>query len=121
MSAADTHAAFKLWDFGPSRWQLVDHATTLGGRLQRGHYGRSWPEPEATVAAGGVRCLGLTCRRTVGPNPPLVTLSGHEVPIIRSRRRRALPPLATPLHSRVPRWRISSRRRRAVGTGEAVL
>jgi hypothetical protein len=32
-----------------------------------------WPEPEATVDAGGVRCLGSTCRRSVGPNPPLVT------------------------------------------------
>ena len=31
------------------------------------------PEPEATLAAGGVRCLGSTCRRRVGPNPPLVT------------------------------------------------
>jgi hypothetical protein len=32
-----------------------------------------WPEPEATPAAGGVRCPGSTCRRSVGPNPPLVT------------------------------------------------
>jgi hypothetical protein len=35
-------------------------------------------EPEATLAAGGVRCLGSTCRRSVGPNPPLVTLSGSQ-------------------------------------------
>ena len=34
------------------------------------------PEPEATLAAGGVRCLGSTCRRSVGPNPPLVTEAG---------------------------------------------
>jgi hypothetical protein len=27
--------------------------------------------------AGGVRCLGSTCRRSVGPNPPLVTRSSH--------------------------------------------
>jgi len=35
-----------------------------------------WPEPEANLAAGGVRCLGSTCRRSVGPNPPLVTQTG---------------------------------------------
>ena len=39
--------------------------------------GRKWPDPEATLAAGGVRCLGSTCRRSVGPNPPLVTRSRH--------------------------------------------
>ena len=26
----------------------------------------SWPEPEATLAPGGVRCPGSTCRRSVG-------------------------------------------------------
>ena len=35
------------------------------------------PEPEATLAAGGVRCLWSTCRRSVGPNSPLVTRSMH--------------------------------------------
>src|SRR5580693_3265466 len=35
---------------------------------------RSW---QTTLAAGGVRCLGSTCRRSVGPNPPLVTQSGR--------------------------------------------
>jgi hypothetical protein len=39
----------------------------------RGHDGGFWPEPEATLAAGGVR--GSTCRRSVGPNPPLVSRS----------------------------------------------
>jgi hypothetical protein len=39
-----------------------------------------WPEPEATVAAGGVRCLGSTCRRSVGPDPPLVTHRHTELP-----------------------------------------
>jgi putative tryptophan/tyrosine transport system substrate-binding protein len=34
--------------------------------------GGNWPEPEAARAAGG---LGSTCRRSVGPNPPLVTHS----------------------------------------------
>jgi hypothetical protein len=34
------------------------------------------PEPEATLAAGGVRCLWSTCRRSVGPNSPLVTQLG---------------------------------------------
>jgi hypothetical protein len=32
----------------------------------------TWPEADATLAAGRVRCLGSTCRRSVGPNPPLV-------------------------------------------------
>src|SRR5271167_4735393 len=41
------------------------------------HESGSWPEPEATLAAGGVRCLGSTCRRSVGPNPPLVTHCGR--------------------------------------------
>jgi hypothetical protein len=35
--------------------------------------GGSWPEPEAILAAGRARCLRSTCRRSVGPNPPLVT------------------------------------------------
>jgi hypothetical protein len=34
---------------------------------------RSWPGPEATLAAGVVRCVGSTCRQRVGPDPPLVT------------------------------------------------
>src|SRR5580704_13462212 len=38
-----------------------------------------WPEPEATLAAGGVRCLGSTCRRSVGPHPTLVTRSGSRL------------------------------------------
>jgi hypothetical protein len=38
--------------------------------------GRFWPDSEATLAAGGVRSLGSTCRRSVGPSPPLVTQSG---------------------------------------------
>jgi hypothetical protein len=38
-----------------------------------------WPESEATLAAGGVRCLGSTCRRSVGPNPPLVTHLGSRL------------------------------------------
>jgi hypothetical protein len=29
-------------------------------------WGRSWPGPEATLAAGGVRCLGSTCRQRAG-------------------------------------------------------
>jgi len=36
-----------------------------------------WPEPEATLAVGGVRCLGSTCRKSVGPNSPLVTHTGR--------------------------------------------
>jgi len=36
--------------------------------------GSVWPEPEATPAASGVRCLGSTCRRSVGASPPLVGL-----------------------------------------------
>ena len=40
-------------------------------------YRKPGPEPEATLAAGGVRCLGWTCRRGVGPNPPLVTQLRH--------------------------------------------
>jgi hypothetical protein len=39
-----------------------------------------WPEPEATLAAGGVRCLGSNCRRSVSPNPPLVTQNGGRQP-----------------------------------------
>jgi hypothetical protein len=31
----------------------------------------------STPAAGGVRCLGSTCRRSVGTNPPLVTQLRH--------------------------------------------
>jgi hypothetical protein len=49
-----------------------------------------WPEPEATLAAGGVRCLGSTCRRSVGPNPPLVTrcrLSRPSIGALRETRR----------------------------------
>jgi hypothetical protein len=34
-----------------------------------------WPEPEAILPAGGVRCLRSTCRPSVGPNPRLVTLA----------------------------------------------
>jgi hypothetical protein len=41
------------------------------------YHDRKWPEPEATLAAGGVRCLGSTCRGSVGGNPPLVTRLGH--------------------------------------------
>jgi len=37
------------------------------------YHDRKWPEPEATLDAGGVRRLGSTCRRSVGPDPPLVT------------------------------------------------
>jgi hypothetical protein len=35
---------------------------------------------DATLAAGGVRCLGSTRRRSVGPNPPLVTDTVEKVP-----------------------------------------
>src|SRR5271167_1681994 len=40
-------------------------------KIPRAHYSASglvhWPEPEATLATGGVRCLGSTCRQSVGP------------------------------------------------------
>jgi hypothetical protein len=57
--------------------------TARAGKPPRSGLSRSdfvlWPEPEATLAAGGVRCPGSTCRRSVGRNPPLVTQLGHRV------------------------------------------
>jgi hypothetical protein len=39
--------------------------------------GLARPSRKPPLAAGGVRCLGSTCRRSVGPNPPLVTRRRH--------------------------------------------
>jgi hypothetical protein len=70
----------------------LERVNTTGRRYRRGNTTgmaltffcsarvRSWPEPEATPAADGVRCLGSTCRRSVGPNSPLVTQSGGRQP-----------------------------------------
>jgi hypothetical protein len=62
----------------PSFVPLVVPQNYTGSRCAgKGADGRLWPEPEATLGAGGVRCLGSTCRRSVGPDPPLVTHSGR--------------------------------------------
>jgi hypothetical protein len=41
------------------------------------------------LAAAGVRCLRSTCRRSVGPNPPLVTRSPHRFSSLSERGRTA--------------------------------
>jgi hypothetical protein len=59
------------------RRQLSYKATPLRARLEWARGVCTWPEAEATLAAGGVRTLGSTCRQCVGPNPPLVTRLRH--------------------------------------------
>jgi hypothetical protein len=60
-------------------WHIGEHSlptsgtAALDGEIAVLVMNALWPEPEATVDAGGVRCLGSTCRRSVGPDPPLVT------------------------------------------------
>jgi hypothetical protein len=65
---------------GPNRRSLEDERRFAGplrglGLFAAVHGSEIWPESEATQAAGGVRCLGSTCRRSVGPHPPLLTQS----------------------------------------------
>jgi hypothetical protein len=78
---------FDRQDFGTSAGSSGLNLTPIFRALERGRNGRLWPEPEATLAGGGVRCLSFPLSSTAGTAETFSTRSSVKLVVDRAEER----------------------------------